>query len=405
MSQILPSKEEKELVIWHEFDGPGDTSIEVLEHICRLYTERCGLKVTAEVMDIEQLGKRIGRVSQTGEAPHIAFVPSDMTSYIEGGLYSSLPEELSSRLDVSESSFATMRVDGVSYGVPVLLGNHLVLYYNEELYKTAPASWEEIAEQADRLKQAGIVPVGADLKQAYGLVPFMSAFGGWPMKDGKPAIDSDELENALHFISGQQKEGLLASYDGPTELLELFIAGKIGAIITGEWIYNHLSRNMPERLAVAAIPAIAGREAVSMSSSIGLVFPGHSLEGDYREDILSFVTFMLSRECQLLWAAKVQRIPANENVLAQLQEEASANRRALISQLKLGRPIPTHPHMIAVWVGMEEALAALEDGTPSQARVRMAHKVEEVIVEIDNHIKRLKGGEHDDRYDFQPNFD
>jgi arabinogalactan oligomer/maltooligosaccharide transport system substrate-binding protein len=367
-------KKNKEIVLWHEFDGPGDTSIEVLEGICKLYTERFGVQITPQVMNITELTARLNQIKDTHQGPHLAMVPADMSSYVENGLYSEVPGwQFEDAL--TEGALSTMQLDGVQYGIPVLRGNHLVLYYNPEIYASAPTTWDMFEEAAERLSAQGIIPIGADLQQGYWFIPFLAAFGGWPVQDGKPNIVTPEMRQALQFIRDKMDQGVIVSLDGSTGLLEQFIEGKIGAIICGEWIYNHLDKQMNNRLAVCQLPVIEGRQSLSMSSSIGLIYPNHSLTSEERENILSFTHFMLSDECQTMWTLGVQRIPAQEEVLNRLGASAMPNKKMILSLLDHARPMPTYPFMIQVWEALNTGLTELPLSNPEQA----LKKIEQAI--------------------------
>lgn len=381
-------EKKKEITIWHEFDGPGDTSIEVLEEICQLYSERHDCKIIPEVMGIAELGARLCSVSATGEGAQMALVPSDMTSYRKLGAYSPVTEDVHRGI-ISEASLATMQFEDQQYGVPILLGNHLVLYYNKEIYGEAPQSWEDIEAQAEELLKNDITPFGADLSQAYVFIPFLTAFGGWPLKDNRPHLLTEEAQQAFQFVVEQSAAGRIISLDGATELLEQFIAGKIGAIISGEWIFNHLSRNMEGRLAVGRLPSIHGNPSVSMSSSIGLVFPNHSLTSELSDDIKSFVRFMLSEECQLLWANRVQRIPANQLILEKLEIISTPNKREMLSLLKECRSMPVSPLMITIWVSLTAALEVLLAEGPEKALIELKQCLDKSITELEATQNRI----------------
>jgi arabinogalactan oligomer/maltooligosaccharide transport system substrate-binding protein len=368
-------KNTREIVLWHEFDGPGDTSIEVLERICRMYTDRFSVPITPQVMNITELTARLNRIKDTRLGPHIAMVPADMSSYVVNGLYSEVPYGLFEDV-LTEEALSTMQMEGVQDGIPVLRGNHLVLYYNPEIYANAPTTWDVFEEAAERLSAQGIVPIGADLQQGYWFMPFLTAFGGWPVQNGKPNIVSPEMKQALEFIHNQMDQGVLVSLDGSTGLLEQFIDGKIGAIICGEWIYNHLDKQMNNRLAVCQLPVIEGRQPLSMSSSIGLIYPNLSLTSEEREDILSFTRFMLSEECQTMWTLGVQRIPAQENVLNRLAASAVPNKKMILSLLEHTRPMPTYPFMSQVWEVINAGLVELALSNPGQALEKMEQTIQ-----------------------------
>ncbi|UJF31754.1 sugar ABC transporter substrate-binding protein [Paenibacillus hexagrammi] len=372
----------KEIVLWHEFDGPGDTSIEVLEEICQLYSQRNNVRVVTEVMSIQELGRRIGEVAGTDLAPHIAFVPADMACYYESGKYSQVPGDFVEDL-LDSDALATMQVNGMQYGIPTLLGNHLVLYYNKDVWDEAPQSWDAIAALQPGLQSKGIIPIGADLEQSYWFIPFLTAFGGWLMKDGKPDLIHEPLLQALQFVLSQLEQGTMVSLNGSTDLLETFISGEVGAIICGEWNFDYLSQHMKDKLGVGRLPRIHGQASVPMSSSIGMIFPNGALEGDLREELRSFARFMLSVECQLKWADQVQRIPANSSARRLVTANSTPNKAQILALLQESRPMPIDTLMIHNWVAMEQGLRTLfEEKNPEAALGQIEKTLHQALVEV-----------------------
>lgn len=383
-------RSDDELVLWHEFDGPGDTSVEVLEEINRRFEGIYGIRVRSEVMGIAELGRRLTRLPEQDAGVDMALVPSDMTSYWEASRFSPMREPWCEEL-VPAAVLDSMRIGGALYGIPVLTGNHLVLYYDKQRYGASPPSWETLGRFAEEQREEGVAAIGMDLTQAYNFIPFLTACGGWPLREGRIALDTDEAEQALRFLYLQVGSGTMVSRDGATALLEQFIDGQLGAIVSGEWVYNHLSRSMGQRLGVGPIPEIYGTRPVSMCSSIGLVFPGQALASSRGAALAAYARFMLSAECQQLWAERVQRIPAAAAALRQLMSGGSDNRRQLIDLLAASRPMPCSPYMIAGWVGIEAGLRQLSDSGPTAARRVMQEQAQQVTAEVDHYLDTLKG--------------
>ncbi|MFD2671224.1 sugar ABC transporter substrate-binding protein [Marinicrinis sediminis] len=340
----------KELILWHEFDGPGDTSIEVLEGICRDFEAESGIVVKPEVMNITVLVERLTKLKEQSHKPDIAFVPSDMTGYAALADYTEVPERLWSGI-MDEAVLQTMRLQDKQYGIPIVSGNHLVVFYNKEWYPEAPVTWqdyERVAEQA----HPSFVPLATDLVQGFFFIPFLTAFHGWPMKEGSANFDTPECKNALRFVKTKLSQGMLGNENGSTSLLEKFFAGDIGAIICGEWIFNYVSQHMGDRLGVTELPVIEGGKAISMTSSVGLVFPNQSLQSAKREDIIRFVQYMLEPTVQVRWESEVLRTPARNDLGELLEPIVTENKRKVSELMKDCRPMSCDPIMMHIWEAM-----------------------------------------------------
>lgn len=351
---------QKRILVWHEFDGQGDTSIQVLEERCAAFSALGHGEIVPEVMNISALRERLAKIHQGGEAPDIAFVPADMLSLQDQALLSPL-DPWTVQAAMAKEQWASMQLNGRQLGVPLLRGNHLVMFYNRELLAQPPASWEAIQALAPGLQQAGITPLAADCRDAYWFIPFLTAHQGWVLEQGEPALYREQTQQTLAFLQQQLADGVLASQQGATQLLDEFIAGRSAAIICGEWIFNYLAQQMGDRLAVAGLPTLHDQPMVSMTSTIGFVYPGHSLQGPNREQILSFTHFMLNDESQRRWVSEVQRWPVNQRVIDQQMQTASPARRTILALRQQCRPIPLERIMFDVWYAIDVGLARFFD--------------------------------------------
>ena len=349
------------LVLWHEFDGKGDTSIEVLEERCAAFSALGMGQVIPQVMNIRHLHEWLAQIQNGGEAPDIAFVPADMLYLQQHAGFSRVQSDWFST-PVAQSHWQSMQLHDTQYGVPLLGGNHLVMFFNKEIYSEPPASWEALQELAPSLQARGITPIASDCCDAYWFIPFLTSHNGWVLEGESPALNSEANRRAMDFLASQLEAGVLANQQGSTALLENFIAGKSGAILCGEWIFNYLSLQMGERLGVASLPSVAGRAMTSMSSTIGLVFPGDSLGNPKRRELLlAFTRFMLEADSQRRWATQVQRWPVHQGVIAEQMASGEPNRQAILALRQRCLPMPRERIMFDVWFAMAIGLRRLVD--------------------------------------------
>ncbi|MCX8128670.1 MAG: extracellular solute-binding protein [Clostridia bacterium] len=347
------NKKVNELVLWHEFDGPGDISINVLEKICKMYSERNYIKINPVAKNIYEITAYFRGDKRGNEAPDMAFLPSDFVIFANTGRFSEIPDNIFKDL-ISENSLKTMNFSGKQYGLPVIGGNHLVLYYNKDIFPSGLLEWKELKQKVDELQKKKIIPVSLDICQLYWILPILSAFDAWPVKGCDPGnINYLALKDAFRFIDTMMKQGIVGTFDASTEMLEKFFDGKIGAIIAGEWSYGYIMRNLGEKAGVCAIPAINGRKCTSTTSTLGLVYVEQSLQSEYRDELLGFGKFLLSEECQMMWLNEVDRIPLNVNISQKIKNSASQNKRIVLEEMYASHPLLITETSKNLWPVME----------------------------------------------------
>lgn len=343
----------KEMVLWHEFDGPGDTSVDTLDEICKIYSERNGITIRTEVMGLAELVDKIMKVKKNGKSAQVCMVPSNMVELYHEGMYSKVQASVYEDL-IPENIQKTMFIEGYQYGVPVIGGNHLLLYYNKDILPNGISDWSEIEKATGDLRAKGLIPISTDISQAYWLLPFLSVFGGWPIKgENIGDLDVNAVKKSFDFLDLMLKKKTLESYNASYEMMDKFFAGEIGAIINGEWVYNYIADHMKGKLGVCGLPLINGVKPVTPTSAVGLIFPNNSLESEYSEHLIKFARFMLSEECQEKWANSAKRVPVSTAVANQAEKTGSANRRAVIEQMKSSYTLFNDKKNASTWFVLE----------------------------------------------------
>lgn len=378
----------KEIVLWHEFDGPGDTSINTLEEICKLYSERNGITIRTEVMGLHELVDKIVSIENTGKSAQVCMVPSNMVELHRRGKYSKIQASVYGDL-VPENLVKTMFIDGFQYGIPVIGGNHLILYYNKDILPDGISDWSQIEKLTGAIRAKGLIPASTDINQAYWLLPILSAFGGWPIKgEGIESLDVYAVKKAFDFLDSLLKKNTLESYNASYEMMDKFFAGEIGAIINGEWVYNYIAGHLKDKLGICGLPFINGVKPVTPTSSVGLIFPSNSLESEYGEHLKKFARFMLSEECQEKWANDAKRVPVSKAVANQVMENGSANRKAVIEQMKSSYTLLNDNKNASTWFVLEYAIDLyFNKGVKSE---EIIGKLKERIQEAIDYARQLK---------------
>ena len=111
----------------------------------------------------------------SGDAPDIFMARGGgkLAAVVEAGQVQDLTDALSddTKAALGEASLAALSVDGKVYGVPssVLPGG---IYYSKDLFAQAgitetPTTFDELSDDVDKLKAAGIAPIALGAKDAW----------------------------------------------------------------------------------------------------------------------------------------------------------------------------------------------------------------------------------------------
>lgn len=218
-----------------------------------------------EIPTTDAFNQKIKLLISSGDLPDIVFnggnnitelaaksgKVADLTPYFDAD------PEWKALFDETSLEFNT--VDGKIYGVPVSKEISYI-YYNKELFQqagieapeTAYASWDEFFEACDKLKAAGITPVGMDTADSGWLTNlWMSALIGTDGEAGNAWMNSmyptdfntPEVEAAAETIQRMFKEYTTADAVGGKydPMATHFFNGEVAMFPNGPWMIPDFS--------------------------------------------------------------------------------------------------------------------------------------------------------------------
>ena len=292
--------QKKEIIIWHELDGIGDTTLDVIKEICNMVECSTGFEIKLEMMNINDFCIRFYDVNRIHELPDIALIPQNMISNYKAGNFSVIPDEY--RRSMSKKIWNTMNIDNMQVGIPYLQGNHAVMYYNTEFFSHPPTRWDIISN----FEQLDIIKCSINVNEAFWVLPFgLSKVKTFGSKEIQYSVE--KLQRLAELI----KVGTVKAVETDEKMIESFILENSATIIAGEWVYKYLNEKMPTKLGVCGLPAFGEEKMLGITSTLGLVFPNNSLMGEKRVGIEEFIYCILSYEIQLKLFKDYKRIPVN----------------------------------------------------------------------------------------------
>lgn len=323
--------------------GPSGLLVErVLKHyekvddILFLHRAQDGLK--AELMQLQE----------RKSLPDAVIFPADHLGLHDILNYSEISPKLF-KADIPDRIWSSGISDGVMYGAPFAQGNHLVMYYNKALVKKPAATWEELNAQTQAFANRGIGDVIWQTFEPYYFLAFLGAYGGWPMENGQPNLDTPSTVAALKFYKQVIMRPTLQEYCKYECALEKFVEGKVAYLINGEWAGKQLHKELGDFLGVAPIPKPDGQTVISPFTTHVIAFPGDSLKGEKRKALINFVNYMQSEEVQLKMWQELSTIPVENNAMDKIQKSSTSYLRDTLKLMDNTRPVPADFVMSAIW--------------------------------------------------------
>ncbi len=239
--------------------------------------------------------------------------------------------------------------DGAIRGIPLNQGNHLVMYYNKAIINRPAKTWDELLDQKMLFDKKSISTIQWNHDDAFYFLPFLSAFDGWPLVDGKIQLNTNAMIEALSYYKVLRDKKLYSQTCDYECAASLFISGKLAYNINGTWAGENYFRVLGENLGVAPLPAIDGRPMLPSFSTYVIAFPNNSLMGSKKDQIIALVNYLLSRDAQLSMWAQAGAIPTETSAFKHALNNSEGYLQDTLKQLDATKPLPADQAMTYLW--------------------------------------------------------
>ena len=272
----------KENVTFWQFDT-SKASIDAYNTAIKGFEKKYpDITVTMQIVPWADQQQKITTALASGSLPDVSMLGNDVVAqYAANGALAPLDPYLAGwskqegtdvKKDMYAGDLAYYTYNGKLYGSPVADETRM-LYYNKDLFSKAgldpsspPATWDEMASAAKKLKSVTSVPWSASMSKQYATVQlFMSVYLSYGAtlfsKDGKCGLDTTAFKDALTYYTNIAKNGLTspdAANATGDDLANLFSNGKSAMLIDGPSRYNVIKTGNPDlfkNIGIAPIPA------------------------------------------------------------------------------------------------------------------------------------------------------
>lgn len=344
--------------------------------------EKANPGVTVKLTDLTWSNghEKIVIALSSGTGPDILELGSDwIAQFAENDQLEILSGNLMGDDSAEYDGWSMAAYNGKVYARPWILGTRVLFLNRDMMNKTGfrpdflPTQWLQLAEIAKRANNLGkdIYGWGSNRPEKHRLykkfLPFLwSNKGRFFSEDGKFCVISSTFAvNALIFYKKlHDSYGFVGSQ---REIDDAFLDGKIGAIMSGDWLLKRIAlerRKINFSTAPMPGPNFLGR------SFMGGEFLAINAASSHKKLAAEFMSFVTSPENQLRFCkANLSTNPSSKT--AQRDDYFKKNEQAMtfIRQLRSS----DHPPVIPQWVIIEKEIeAAVEDalfgsGKPASA--------------------------------------
>jgi maltose-binding protein MalE len=315
--------------------------------LIKTFAEEYPYQVKVTWLDQSDLKSRMVNLQNIRETPDVIIMPADSLGMAEAsGLTEISPKDLSN--EFSLSTIQTVQINNKIFGIPIVQGNHLLLYYNKSLVDEPAKNWRALLAQQSKIPE-GKKLISWSFMEMYWFIPFITAYGEPPLVDDKPDLDTNSMREALKFAWSLSQSGIVDERCNYNCADTLFKDANSAYIINGIWAYKSYKQILDDDLGVISLPAIGPNQMLPYYSTLVASFPNASFVTERKDVYDNFIRFIQSDGFQQKLWDELQEIPANERILTSIKENSSTEVLELLSTLDTTLPMSSDPNMSIIW--------------------------------------------------------
>lgn len=366
---VLANSDELYVAFTYESDA--------IRRILQKFGETNGINVRAEYLGVDDLKPKMMTMVESKNILDAVIVPSDNVGMHPFFKYSEITKGLFAA-QIPERIWACGLSDGKLYGAPILQGNYLLLYYNKSLVAEPAKDWETLVNPKNHVDTQGVSTLVWHHNSSYLFLPFLDAFDGWPLNNGKVTLNTPGMVQALSFYKDLRVANNLALDCDFHCAREQFKTGQAAYIFTGIWDAKELFNALGENLGVAALPLINGKKMISPFSTYVMLFPNKGLEGKERKALIKLVDYLQSAPVQQQLWDQAEAIPVAPVAFEYAQTSAKGHLKQALALMADTKPVPADTVMSFIWDAIYKGKARHQAGgmNAEQAALYMQQLIE-----------------------------
>lgn len=319
----------------------------------RLSTE-LGVTINYSFLATHDLKTSLIKSSLQGQGPDLVLAPSDFIAERDIVKFSEVDPKLFPKMK-NNLALSTVKVSNKIFGVPMVVGNHLVMYYNKNLVSKPMSSWEEFIQYSQQSQNPDKGIIGWNFGEMYWFIAFSTLFDDEVfLPNQKINLNTKGVQDTLTLLKLLVDNQVIKTECGFPCGYADFLEGRKPYSINGDWAHRDFSKHFKEDLGVVSLPTWRGKSMDSYMSSVTWLFPNQSLDGDKKKILAKIVNETMKVEFQTAVYEQLALMPTQLYGNKDFLDKQSQSFKDLIERLKSARPIPADVTTSASWAGLKK---------------------------------------------------
>lgn len=353
------SSEARILEFWSAF---GDN---VDQKLAQEFEARTGNKLMVRKFSIDEMKAELLLASKSKNyMPDVAWVPSDFLGLHQFIGIMPIPKIWIKQEQLEPVAKQSAMVGDRYMGLPLFLGNHLMLFYDKSKVSKPITTWEQL--QALSEKEPNKMHISYSVKDMYFISAFFSLFHPNVPLDQLHFNDAKSIET-LEFYYNTALRNNLDSQCNSLCSRQLFIDGKSPYLIDGDWAVSSLIDEFGPDLGIASLPSYQGIPMRSLSGGKVLTMTKASFQNpEKRAMIKQLMELAQDKEFLTRLINEHQYISASTEVNQAVILPNKKVMNAVYQQYLQTQSMPTSLRVTFIWEALARGASRHSDGMPEK---------------------------------------
>ena len=290
--------EAKMLEFWSAF---GD---DVDEQLAEEFEARTGNQLMIRKFSIDEIKAELLLASRSKNyMPDVAWVPSDFLGLHRFLGLKTIPKEWIKEDQLETVATQSAMVGNEYMGLPLFLGNHLMLFYDKSKITKPITSWEQL--QTMSKQDPNKTHIVFSVKDMYFFSAFFSLFHPEILFD-QIVFDDEKSMDTLQFYHDMARLNHIDVECRNVCGRQQFIDGEASYLIDGDWAVNSLTEAFGDNLGITSLPSYQGVPMKSLSAGKVLTITKGGYQNPEKREMIKQL-MLISQDEKFLTQLKIGR--------------------------------------------------------------------------------------------------